>query len=72
MAEVVPAEVLVAEIGDHVVPVGGIPQHGGGDPAAAGPGGSYFDRADRLSAVQTVGQAHELHLFFVPSRDEGA
>lgn len=33
--EVVAAQVLVAEFGDHVVPVGGVAQDGGGDASAA-------------------------------------
>jgi hypothetical protein len=33
--EVVAAQVFVAELGDHIVPVGGVAQDGGGDASAA-------------------------------------
>jgi hypothetical protein len=38
VAEAVAAEVLVAELGDDFVAVGGVPYDGGGDAAGAGPG----------------------------------
>lgn len=38
VAQVVAAQVLIAQAGDHLVPIGGIPQHRRGNPAAAGAG----------------------------------
>ncbi len=38
MAQVVASEVAVAQSGDDLVPVGGVTQHGRGDPASAGSG----------------------------------
>jgi hypothetical protein len=35
VAEVVPAQAFVAELGDDLVPVSGVPQNGGGDATAA-------------------------------------
>lgn len=51
--QAVASQVLVAELGDDLVPVGGVPQDGGGDASAARPGeqagvGSVADGQEAL------------------------